>query len=393
MSLVVLAAIAAGGTSSAQTADLAGRWTASVNGQPIVMTLAPDGTSEALGVRGRWQALANGGVVVAGDGWQFQGQRRGDTLVFDYGGQAIVYSRSGGGPAAAPPAVASGAPFRPAKTLPGKTITPERTTMRLTMPDGWTGAWTMMGKTAVYALRGPAIDGKAMLAASAKVLGRERDLPMATLLEQGARMLWGQAAAGPPHASETFTVHGRPAGRILHRGPVPHPVTGQVVQAEGYLGMVLIDDWLFMFAGLYEVKDADAYRPGLDTMLASLSGTPPARDHAMEARIAGCWESGSYKSPTTSRGGGGTSAYLQLRADGSYTRRSSVNVSTPRAKETLSSRPEVDLSSEHGEQGTFTVHGSILTFQPSDGISYSNLVSLPGGGGLVIDDKTWIPCG
>jgi hypothetical protein len=389
MAAFVVATLVSAAPASAQEHVLTGQWIASVNGQQIVLTLNADGSSEALGVRGRWQAQGQV-VLIAGDGWQFQGVLQGGQLVFDHNGQKIVYTRSGGGASVSAPA--TGAPFRPEKTLPGRTMTPERTTMKLTMPDGWTGAWTLAGKTAIYSITVPGMQGKAMIGASAKVLGNERSLPMTTLLAQGAILLWGQGAAATPFLTETFTVDGHPAGRIIHRATVPHPATGQPVQAEGYLGLVLIDEWAFMFAGLYDVKDTGALRPGLDTMLASLTGTPPPRDRAMEARIAGCWESGKYTSPTKEKGGGGTSAYVTLRPDGTYTRKSMVQAASPKLKDTLPSRPEVDVTGQFSEQGTFAVHGQLITWMPSGEVSYSNLVAHDPAGALIIDGKTWIRC-
>ncbi len=381
------------GDATAQTqAELAGAWTTNFNGQQLVLTLNADGSAELMGVRGTWQT-GNGVIVLSGPQGQVQGAVQGGQLVFQLNGQAFVYTRAAPAAASAGAPAISGKPFKPEKVLPGKKITPEHTQMSFTLPEGWTGAWTMLGKQAVYALQPPGKQGKVMIGSSAKVLGPERNLPMTTLLQQGAIMIWGQAAAGAPLVRETFTVHGKPAGRVIYRASVPHPVTGQMTQAEGYLGLVVIDEWAFSFAGLYEVADADALRPAMDTMLASLSGTPPARNRQMEAQIVGCWESGTGTAPATrSKGSAFTSAYLRIGAGSTYSRSGGVSVSTPDYNPSLPTRPEASVSGQFGEQGTFMVHGNLITWIPADNSgSYSNMVEWKPGG-LYLDRKLWITC-
>jgi hypothetical protein len=371
--------------------SLAGTWETSFNGQTLKLTLRPDGSADLLGTPGTWQA-GPGGVVLRGPQGELGGTLRDGTLVFVYNGQQFVYTRTPAPSTTAAPHAPSGKPFEPERVLAGRTVTPERTQMSFTMPKDWSGGWTQVGGAPVYAMQAPGMQGKAMLGATAKVLGHERNLPMATLLRQGAMALWGQAAAGAPHLSESFTVRGHQAGRVIYRATIPHPQTGAMTETEGYLGIVIIDDWGFGFAGLYEQKAADL-RAGLDTILASVDGKPPARDHAMEARIAGCWESGTGTGASTrSRGSAFTSAYLRIQPGSSYNRRGGVSVSTPDLDPGRPDRPAGSASGDFGEQGTFTIHGDLITWFPADGKgSYANLVSWKPGG-LYLDGKLWIQC-
>jgi hypothetical protein len=394
LGLAVVATILSAGQVMAD--ELAGQWTTNINGQQVAMTLRSDGSADFMGTPGRWQA-ANGQIVVASAQGQLQGAVQNGQLVFVYNGQQFVWTRAGGGPAApqpgpapaaAPaPAPEKGAPFKPAKVLPGRKVTPEHSQMSFTMPKDWTGAWTQMGNMPVYAIQVPGMQAKAMLGATAKVLGNERGLPMPTLLSQGARLVWGQAAAGAPLLTETFTVNGRAAGRSIYRATIPHPSTGQMVEAEGYLGLVVIDDFAFGVIGLYEAAQADNLRPGLDTMLASLSGTPPPRNRQMEGQIAGCWEAGTGTGPSTSKKGSAfTSAYLRIAPDGTYSRKGGVSVSTAN-----DAAYGGGVSSEHGERGTFMIHGAMITWLPAGGGSYSNGIGFKPGG-LYLDGKLWINC-
>jgi hypothetical protein len=380
-----------GGSAQAQT-NLVGQWATNYNGQQLVLTLNADGSAVLMGARGTWQA-ANGAIVMSNAQGQIQGAVRNGQLVFDLNGQQFVYTRLGAGAAPAPEApVAMGKPFKPKKTLPGHKVTPEQTQMSFTIPNGWTGAWTPVGNQLVYLFNVPGMQGKAMIGATAKVLGPERNLPMATLLQQGAILVWGQAAAGAPHLSETFTVNGRPAGRIIYRATLPHPATGQMTPSEGYMGLVVIDDWAIGFVGLYEEAQSASLRPAMDTMLASLSGTPPPRNRQMEAQIAGCWESGTGTGPSTKQKGSAfTSAYIRIAPNGTYRRSGGVSVSTPTLDSSKPDRPEASVSGEFGEQGTFMVHGSLITWLPNGGGSYSNMISWTQGG-LYLDKKLWITC-
>ena len=67
--------------------------------------------------------------------------------------------------------------------------------------------------------------------------------------------------------------------------------------------------------------------------------------------------------------------YITLRPDGTYTRKS-----------------EVDLHSERIEDGTFMVHGQLITWMPNGEVSYANMVAADQAGALVLDGKIPIRC-
>ncbi len=65
-------------------------------------------------------------------------------------------------------------------------------------------------------------------------------------------------------ATETFSVHGKPAGRVVARAPVNE------TPIEGYLGAVVTGGWAFSVVALYKVDDTKKSRAAADTVLVTL---------------------------------------------------------------------------------------------------------------------------
>jgi hypothetical protein len=372
---LVVVALAA----EARADGAAGRWEASVQGQQLVLILAPDGTGTLNGEPGRWQVSGQTIVLSDDGGFVLRGRYTGTQIAFELEGVALTFRRAGGaaGRGATPgggdratPA-ASGGPFKPARLLRGRTVKPKGTHVSFTVPQGWQSKWVERDGNKVFTIYPAKLEERGAVFATGQMLDlASRRLPMEQLLVKAAEEALGEARATVVQATESFTVDGKPAGRIGFR------VQGG---AEVYLGLVVIDGFAYVILGLYEPDLADTFRPGIDTILATFKGKAPPRNTALERKLAGCWS--SFEGSGGSTGSGSSNHRWVFAGDGSYQHRAFLSVSV----EGMSSQRD------HREQGGWFVYGNELSTQPEEGKPSSYVVRFEGRM-LWLGNRRFLPC-
>ena len=260
-------------------------------------------------------------------------------------------------------------PFSP-RLVPGRTLRPTGLAVELRVPSRWSPTPSQLNGMGVLLFQIPGAAGRALVFGNVLPLPPPlANLPLPALLGQAVRLLAGQAPTQPVLGPESFTVGGRPAGRVVVAATLPSPMGPKRVEV--YIGTVLFGEWAHAVSGVYEAELAGTIRPGLDTMLATLKGEPPPRNTPLEQRIAGCWErSGS--------GSSGWSSYLRLYPNGTYARQSGGMIT---------SSGSYDSSSE----GTFRIVGNVIFFTDQNGQTQTNTIGFDRAF-LVLDGVRWIPC-
>jgi|GEM_PF-6351387 len=200
-----------------------------------------------------------------------------------------------------------GAPFKPTARLPGVTTTVPNTSIRLTLPRGWTGQPAVKPDgTPYYQVWAPAAGSGGQVALAATNGAGDRPLPQ-LLLETAQGMAQPQLATfGAPRL---FALGRDCGGQLLFRAP----------GVEGYVALVRNGEWLYGLVAKYPATTSTAMRAGLDTIVASVHLAPlpspvAARvdapgTNANPPSVVGCWE----RAPDAH-----TMHRIQLRPDGTY---------------------------------------------------------------------------
>lgn len=272
-------------------------------------------------------------------------------------------------------------PFAP-KLIRGTVLRPTGLAVELRVPSQWNPTPSQLNGMGVLLFQVPGTTGRALVFGNVLPLSPQlAHLPLATLLTQAVPLLAGQVPTQPIVGPETFTVAGRPAGRIVVGATIPSPMGPKRVEV--YIGTVLFGEWAHAVSGVYEADLANTIRPGLDTMLATLKGEAPPRNTQLEQRIVGCWERGDYQRSSSSSSG--WSSYLRLYPNGSYARQSGGMITSTGAD--VASSGSYDSSS----QGTFRIVGNVIFFTDQNGQTHTNAIAADRGL-LLLDNVRWIPC-
>ena len=215
--------------------SVAGTYTANVEGTSVTLVLKADGTGSLAGEGGRWSLSGRTVELIDSEGSAVSGKVSGNTLTFSVEGSTIRFSKTSA-PTRATVAKKTSKlrPFRPA-LVAGKTVRPKDANGSFRAPRGWSHRW------------GKGVDGQ-----DAYNLTNKKQTVVVSL---GGTMLTGNESSGGPAAlidaalsellegasvdrvipTETFSVNGKSAGRVVVRAPVDGtPIEGYLLTAGSF---------------------------------------------------------------------------------------------------------------------------------------------------------------
>lgn len=372
-----------------------GTYVGELMGVPFEVILEPGGRAVIEGEAARWRLEGEQLLIVGPEGEALVGRLSGNQLTLHLeDGDILEMRRTGGGaegqitgPAPdSPVGSATGrSPPRPAgkapkPRLPGKRVRPEGQTATLVIPKGWSHRWGngRAGESA-YVVTPPGGEAKGLIAITLMPLSAaDAGRPMPELLEAGATELLQGAPASVVEGPTEFRLGGRRAGQVILHVQVPK-ADGSVAALEGNLAGVLVDEFAYVFLGLYEAKNAALLRAGMDTMLASFSAPKLKENLALKQRLAGCWT--RYEGDTSGGSSHSDEATYRFGPDGSYAYSGASTVSGGFG----------NAISQSQEQGRFKVVGSTLHLFPQGQPPTSASVRLEGGR-LQVGRLRFLPC-
>lgn len=250
---------------------------------------------------------------------------------------------------------------------PGRAGAPlalSRIGLSLRPPPGWSATWTDGRARSYYSLSGaPTGPGGFVTATLTFLAAAQRSGGLDQLLQlevpKDAELV----------GTRRFAIGDRCAGSIVYRSGAD----------ESAVVLVRVGDWLYAVLARYPAGAAELMRAGLETALAAATFSPPARNLALEKKVAGCWRQG--QASTSHGGGASTGANLRLEASGAYRWETYTTVSTPGGS----------LIDRDVEEGEYRVVGDQLITARSAGGSGNRRVALSAGF-LLVGSQRYMPC-
>jgi hypothetical protein len=367
--------------------------TAGPDGEPIRLTLNPDGSGDINGERGSWDIrfgriiLSDGQDAVAADlvGDQLSVYLPDGQLVFTReqagGTQEGAFAGAGVSAAGGAPHAGSGGgparPFAPEATLAGEEVAPKDSGAEFKVPDGWAHGFERdeQGNES-YALRPRGVEDAGIALTRRVLTAAEQQTPVSQLLQQGLQEMVGQVSLHVVVPAEDLEVRGQRAGRTIVRA---QPGRGQP-EIELYLAGVVVEHYGFVIGAVYPADQADEMRPAVDTILSSFRGSVPPENAELRAQVLGCWS--HFTSSTGGTGSGSSETRLRFAGDGSFDYHHYTSISV----EGLGS------SRESRDAGRFRVEGNAITTMSSQGGSITSYEVGLQGGMLYLNGTRYLPC-